>query len=333
MGTYVIPFLSAFILSCIAGPILIPFLKRLKFGQTERDNGPSSHLKKKGTPTIGAWIFLIPLILITVGAYFIFGALGREYDAYKTNTITLLLVTLGFAVVGSYDDYLKVIKKHKDGLKAKQKMILLFIVSLIFSVYLYMQGDTYTIINLDFFGLHGSLDLGFWFIPLTVFILVSITNAVNLTDGVDGLCTGSIIIVLAFFVLISLTFSGNQGIRVFCITLIGGLCGFLIFNYHPAKIFMGDTGSLALGGAIGATAILLKMPFVLLLVGLLYVIEVMSDILQVAYFKKTHGKRLFKMAPIHHHFELLGWSELKVVYVFWTFTLLCCILAYFCITL
>jgi phospho-N-acetylmuramoyl-pentapeptide-transferase len=212
-------------------------------------------------------------------------------------------------------------------------MSLLFIVSLIFTYYINNNADLGTVINIDLFGLHTEFDLGYAFIPFSILVLLSTTNTLNLTDGLDGLCAGTSFIILMFFALVSILVEKNNSVMYFSTALAGGVLGFLLFNYNPARLFMGDTGALALGGAIGACAILLKMPTILLVAGLLFVIEALSVILQISFFKLTKGKRLFKMAPIHHHFELKGWSEIKVVYVFWAFTLICCIAAYICLVI
>lgn len=303
------------------GPLLIPALKRLKFGQTERENGVKSHLKKQGTPTIGGLIFLIPLIIVV-------GVISVVYHDF--GVLFLLIPTVGFGLIGFLDDFLKIKKKSKDGLLWFQKMFLLILVSAGFGFALYYLAPQFsTAISFDFFKWRTDyIDLGIYIIPYIVLVLISSTNAVNLTDGLDGLCTGSTIIVLLMFVSLSLTYDLNVSVTRFATVLIGTLISFLIFNYNPAKIFMGDTGSLALGGALGAITIILGKPLFLVIGGLLFVIEALSVLLQVSWFKLTRGKRLFKMAPIHHHFELCGWSEKTVVFVFWIFTLGCCILTY-----
>jgi phospho-N-acetylmuramoyl-pentapeptide-transferase len=308
----------------IMGPIYIPLLKRLKFGQTEREDGPQSHLSKAGTPTIGGLIFLTPVFI---------GSLVLYFTGLAEKILPLLFVTIGFAAVGFLDDFLKIVRHNKDGLKPWKKMGCLLIVSVIFSAYVAFSGDYGTQIAIDFFGLHTTLNMAWLFIPFSVFILLAMTNAVNLTDGVDGLCGGCSLFVFFLFMVITLSESTNLSVSYFSVCFIGSLVGFLFFNYHPAKVFMGDTGSLALGGAMGACAILMQKPLILILAGLLFVIEALSDIIQVAYFKKTGGKRFFKMAPIHHHFELCGWSEVKVVWVFWGFTVLCCAIAGLCVLL
>ncbi len=322
MTPIIITFLTTFALAALAGPIYIPLLKRLKFGQTVRDNGPQSHLQKMGTPTIGGLIFLTPLVIVCLFLY---------YRGMAPTILPLLFVTVGFGFVGFLDDFIKIVKKRKDGLYWYQKMVLLFLVALVYSFYIAENGGVGTVIFLDFFGKTTEFNMTWMFIPFSVLILLSSTNAWNLTDGLDGLCAGSSFIVFLFFSVLSMLLSKNDSVSYFSIAVAASVLGFLLFNYHPAKVFMGDTGSLALGGAAGACAIMLQRPLILLLAGLLFVLEALSVMIQVSYFKITHGKRFFKMAPIHHHFELMGWSELKVIYVFWFFTIVCCVTAYFCV--
>ena len=318
----IICFLVTFAVAVFFGPIYIPMLRRLKFGQTVRDDGPKSHLSKQGTPTIGGLIFMTAMLPATL-------VMAIKYD--HPDMLIMLITMIGFAVVGFIDDFLKIKRKSKDGLSASQKMALLIIVAAAFSCYMYFVRDYSTVIAIDLFKTTISFDIGWGFIPLSILVLISATNAVNLTDGLDGLCAGSSFVVFIFFAIISMTKLPNLSTIYFSVIVAASLLGFLIFNYKPAKVFMGDTGSLALGGAIGVLVIMLNRPFLLLLVGLLFVIEALSVMLQVTYFKLTHGKRLFRMAPIHHHFELMGWSEKKVVTVFWIFTIVCCAVAYLAI--
>lgn len=317
-----IAFLVTFAVAVLLAPFYIPLLRRLKFGQTIRYNGPQTHLKKQGTPTIGALIFITPLIIVSLVLYF---------TDIAPQIIPLLWTTVGFAFVGFLDDLIKIVKKSKDGLKPYQKMTLLFIVSLAFVFYITQKKYVDNSIILQFFGLNVSLNLSWFFIPFCVLILLSSTNAVNLTDGLDGLCAGSSFIVFMLFAAISILLCPNDSVAYFTVAMAGGLLGFLLFNANPAKVFMGDTGSLAIGGTIGACAIMLQRPLIILIAGAIFVIEALSVILQVGFFKITKGKRLFRMAPIHHHFELCGWSERKVVVVFWLFTLACCVLTFFSI--
>ncbi|HOJ10804.1 MAG TPA: phospho-N-acetylmuramoyl-pentapeptide-transferase [Clostridiales bacterium] len=311
----VVAFILTFILSLIAGPIIIPMLRRLKFGQTVRDDGPSTHIKKTGTPTIGGVIFIIPITLVSV-----------YFSAKYPDIIPLIIVTLGFGAVGFIDDFLKVVKKSKDGLFWKQKMFALLVIAVAFTMYGINKGILNTEMIVPFMGMDYTVALPMWFfIPFTIFVLLAITNAVNLTDGVDGLATGVTLIVVVLFTIIAMTRSDWDYLKIFSSTVAGGCLGFLAFNAYPARVFMGDTGSLALGGAVGAISILMKMPWIILVAGFIYVIEALSVIIQVSYFK-LKGKRVFRMAPIHHHFELLGWKETKVVSVFWVITFVSCII-------
>jgi len=312
----VVAFIASFILALITGPLVIPFLRRLKFGQTVRDDGPQSHLIKNGTPIMGGVIFLLPLVIMTV-----------IFSGKYPEIIPLTLVTLGFGAIGFMDDYIKVVKKRKDGLYANQKMLGLIAVATAFSFYLAQFTDLGTSISVPFLNPSFQLDLKWLFIPFTVFVLIATTNSVNLTDGVDGLCSGITMIVMVFFTLVAMTRGEWDYAMVFSALVAGGCLGFLAFNTHPAKVFMGDTGSLALGGAVAAAAIVMKMPLIILIVGLIYVIESLSVMLQVGSFK-LRGKRIFKMAPIHHHFELSGWKETKIVTVFYGVTIVLCIIGF-----
>ena len=307
-------FIVSFFLTLIMGPIFIPFLTKLKFGQTVRDDGPQSHLKKTGTPTMGGFIFLVPMIVLSL-----------FYARYDVRILPVALVTTGFGIVGFIDDFIKVVKKRKDGLYWNQKMFGLLLVAVIFSFYVTKAGIGTDII-IPLLGMDKTIDLAWFFIPFTILVLIASTNAVNITDGLDGLCAGITLIVTLFFSIVAMTRSEWEYIKIFSSILSGGCLAFLAYNAHPAKVFMGDMGSLALGGAVGAIAIMMKLPLILFVVGAIYVIEALSVIIQVASFKLT-GKRVFKMAPIHHHFELSGWKEVKVVYVFWTITLLLSIIS------
>ncbi|HHV96442.1 MAG TPA: phospho-N-acetylmuramoyl-pentapeptide-transferase [Clostridiaceae bacterium] len=310
-------FIFTFVLALIAGPILIPVLRRLKVGQTVRDDGPATHLKKSGTPTMGGIIFLIPIAIVC--AYFSI----KQYS----EIIPLLITTLGFGTIGFIDDFIKVVLRRKDGLLWDQKMFGLLIVSVTFTIYAVRTGILNTEIIVPFKGMDYTVSLPMWFfVPFTIFVLLATTNAVNLTDGVDGLAAGITLIIMVFFTIVAMTRSEWDYLKIFSATVAGGCLGFLAFNIHPAKVFMGDTGSLALGGAVSAISILMKMPWIILVAGFIFVVEVLSDIIQVAYYKRTK-KRIFKMAPIHHHFELSGWKETKVVFVFWTVTVICCMIA------
>ncbi|HOQ01240.1 MAG TPA: phospho-N-acetylmuramoyl-pentapeptide-transferase [Acetivibrio clariflavus] len=302
-------FIVSFFLTLAMGPVFIPFLTKLKFGQTVRDDGPQSHLKKTGTPTMGGFIFLVPMIVLSI-----------FYARYDKQILAVALVTVGFGLVGFIDDFIKVVKKRKDGLYWNQKMLGLLLVAVVFSFYVSRSGIGTDII-IPLLGMEKTIDLAWFFIPFTVLVLIASTNAVNITDGLDGLCAGITLIVTLFFSVVAMTRSEWEYIKIFSSILSGGCLAFLAYNAHPAKVFMGDMGSLALGGAVGAISIVMKLPLILFVVGAIYVIEALSVIIQVTSFKLT-GKRVFKMAPIHHHFELSGWKEVKVVYVFWTVTLI-----------
>ncbi|MDF2820754.1 MAG: phospho-N-acetylmuramoyl-pentapeptide-transferase [Clostridiales bacterium] len=307
-----IPAIIAFCLSVVLSPIIIPLLARLKFGQFVRDDGPKSHLKKTGTPTMGGLI-IIPVIIITSIIF------------VKTNpkTVPVLMAIIGYGIIGFLDDYLKVVKKRSLGLRAWQKMLGQILVTSILIYYIINYTDIGSSVKIPFSS-GTQLDLGVMFIPIIFFIIIGTVNSVNLTDGLDGLASSVTVIVATFFAVVSI--GEKSGLEPIACTTAGALLGFLLFNCHPAKIFMGDTGSLALGGFVAVTAVMLKMPIYLLIVGLVYVAETLSVIMQVWYFKATKGKRLFKMAPLHHHFELCGWTETKVVAVFSVITAMLCII-------
>ena len=323
-------FISTFVLAAVIGGFIIPVLRKMKFGQTERDDGPQSHLKKQGTPTMGGIIFLIPIAFASIAAYF--------YPGMK-NILPIMFVVIGFGFVGFIDDWLKVVKKHKNGLKPLQKMALLFAVSLLFCLYIKFVMGIDNVIYFSLLGLDVSLDISFLFIPFTMFVLLATTNGSNLTDGVDGLLGGITFIIMFFFMFINSSeeirnavpgvFAGD--ITMFSVICAGSLLGFLLYNFHPAKIFMGDTGSLALGGAVSACAIMMQRPIIILIIGIIYVAELLSVIIQVRYYKKTK-KRIFRMAPLHHHYELGGWSEKKVVRIFWVVTAAACAITYISLT-
>ncbi|MGM8222983.1 phospho-N-acetylmuramoyl-pentapeptide-transferase [Clostridium perfringens] len=302
----------SFIVASILGPIIIPLLHKLKFGQNIRQEGPKSHLKKAGTPTIGGLIFIFATIIT------MFIMVGNPTD----EAMIALYSFVGFGFVGFLDDLLKIIKKKNEGLTSGQKMILLLIVSGFLTWYAYKYIGTS--INIPF--LNGQINFGLFYIPFVIFYFAGVTNAVNLTDGLDGLATSVTVLVATFLGIISYNL-GHISLAIFCVALAGALLAFLRFNAFPARVFMGDTGSLALGGAVAMVALILKMPLILVLIGIIYVIETLSVILQVASFKLT-GKRIFKMAPIHHHFEQLGWSETKIVSVFSIITVVFCFIAF-----
>ena len=309
-----LPVLLAFAISVILGPIVIPYLRKLKMGQTERVEGVQSHLKKAGTPTMGGIIFLLST---TITALF--------YVKDYPKIIPVLFLTLGFGIIGFLDDYLKVVLKRSDGLMPAQKMACQIVVTAIFAFYLVKFTDVSLAMKIPFFPGH-EIDFGILTIPILFVAVIGAVNGVNFTDGLDGLCTSVTILVATFFTVVAI--GENSGISPITGAVVGSLLGFLLFNVYPAKVFMGDTGSLALGGFVASSAFMMQMPIFIAVVGLIYLVEVLSVIIQVTYFKKTGGKRIFKMAPIHHHFELCGWSETRVVAVFSIVTAILCLVAY-----
>lgn len=292
---------AAFLFSLILGPIFIPLLRRLKFGQSIREEGPKSHQKKAGTPTMGGIMIVIAL---TISALI--------FANHNMDLFLLLFVTLGFGMIGFLDDFIKIYFKRNLGLTSLQKLLGQLIVASIFYLLLVRIGIS-TVVNIPIIDL--NIDLGWLYFPFVLFILVGSSNGVNLTDGLDGLLSGVSAIAFGAYTIIAL-FLSKYDIAIFSAAVVGALLGFLVYNAHPAKVFMGDTGSLALGGAIAAIAIMTKTEFLLIIIGGIYVIETLSVMIQVVSFK-TRGKRVFRMSPIHHHFELLGWSEWKVVTRFW----------------
>lgn len=295
----------AFILSAISGFVIIPTLRRMKFGQSIREEGPEAHQKKAGTPTMGGLIFITSIVLSTLLLSYIFGVM-------TTQTIVLLLVLIGFGVIGFLDDFIIVVLKRNLGLTSLQKLIGQIIVA-VAAFFLLKMGPFETVVTLPFVNL--QIDLGIMYVGFLIFWLVGFSNAVNITDGLDGLVAGTSTISFAAFGVFALSY-GQDDIALFAFVVSGAMLGFLLFNMKPAKVFMGDTGSLALGGALAMISVLIKQELLLLVIGIVYVVETLSVIIQVISFKTT-GKRVFKMSPIHHHFELSGWSEWKVVLVFW----------------
>lgn len=312
--------LISFIISVVITKVEIPVLKR-KAGQNIREDGPQSHLSKAGTPSMGGIAIIIAASLTTIGA-----AVMGKIDGLGCAII--LLVFVGFGLIGFFDDYLKVIKKNNLGLRAYQKFGLQTILSVILAVYLATYTEGSTSVYIPFADIY--VNFGIWYIPFVVFVVLAMTNAVNLTDGLDGLASGVTAFISLFFAVAGFTYGIVTG-AYFCSAMCGACLGFLVFNRNPAKVFMGDTGSLALGGGLAAAAILMKLELLLPIVGLLYVIEALSVVLQVGYFKISGGKRIFKMAPIHHHFEKCGFSEVQVVAGFWIFAVLCCVAGFFII--
>ena len=308
-------FLLSFAFSIIIGNILVPFLTRKKVDQTEREI-MESHVKKNGTPTMGGFIFLIPVAVF-----------GIILSFQNKRFVPVMIGIISFALIGFLDDFLKVVKKNKDGLRSWQKLLLQFIAATVMLVYIIYFSDISLMIRVPF--LSGLFDIGWVAIPLYYFCVLGTVNGVNLNDGVDAMSSTVTLVVAGFFFVAS--FITGAGVGDLSISMIGGLLGFLFFNLHPAKIFMGDTGSLALGGYVAAMAYVMNMPLFILVVGFIYLLEAISVILQVSYFKISHGKRIFKMTPIHHHFELSGWSEPRVVGVFAAITLILSVAALYAI--
>lgn len=311
----------AFIIAIIMGFIIIPILKKRKVGQIERDDGPQSHLKKQGTPTMGGIIIIITMTLVVIGTYIYLSMIGETDIAHKL--LPILLLTIGFGLIGFIDDFKKLVLKNTEGLKPSYKMIGLLIISVAYVIYLVygLQIETQTYIPI----IKTYMDIPvFIYIPFAIVVILGATNAVNLTDGIDGLSSSVCAIIITTLAIIGISLQLYE-VSIFASIVIGAVLGFLMFNIHPAKVFMGDTGSLMLGGVISGLALYLEMPLLLLVIALIPVLETISVMIQVVYFKKT-GKRFFKMAPLHHHFELSGWKENKVVVVFSVVTLLLCII-------
>ena len=308
-----IPVLVSFALSAIMGPVIIPVLRNLKMGQTEREEGVKEHLKKAGTPTMGGVIILLSILITSL-----------FYIRSNPQIIPVLFVTIGFGLIGFLDDYLKVVMKRSDGLFPKQKMALQIVVTAIFAYYLVKVAGISLKMLVPFSG-GRYLDLGWLAIPVLFFAVIGTVNGVNFTDGLDGLASSVTVLVATFFTVVAI--GTKSGIEPVTGAVVGALLGFLLFHVYPASVFLGDTGSLALGGFVASAAYMLQMPLFIIIVGLIYLVEVLSVIIQVTYFKKTGGKRIFKMAPIHHHFELCGWSETRVVAVFSIITALLCMVA------
>ncbi|MBQ6554554.1 MAG: phospho-N-acetylmuramoyl-pentapeptide-transferase [Firmicutes bacterium] len=304
----------AFAVNIVLCPIIIPMLHRLKFGQPIREEGPESHMAKAGTPTMGGVMILLAFLAACI-----------PFLIKNPDAAVVLIITLLYGVIGFIDDYIKVVKKHNLGLRAWQKIVFQVLVTAGFAWYIYTKTDLGTSVYVPF--MNGfEIDLKLLFIPFLFFVMVGTVNAVNLTDGLDGLASGVTALVAVFFMFTALM--AKSGLVPICGAAVGALLGFLLFNSNPAKVFMGDTGSLALGGFVASTAVLLKMPLMILIVGGIYLCEALSVIIQVTYFKLTNGKRIFRMAPIHHHFEKGGMSETKVVTLFYIITALLCLLGY-----
>lgn len=314
------PLIISLTAAVILGFLLIPLLRRLKFGQTVREDGPQSHLYKTGIPTMGGFIFIIPVAVI-----------GLSYTKNMRHMVAMLAAVAAFTLIGFIDDMLKILRKKNDGLTAMQKSIGLFIISAVYSTFSVLFTTAGNKMIIPFTSLEKFVVIPEWiYIPFLIIFLYLMTNAVNLTDGVDGLASSvTIIVLLLFFMIVKAAVDTDfTDEKIIILAMIGALIGFMFFNAHPAKIFMGDTGSMALGGLVGVLAIQMQMPWVILIAGIVYVVEALSSFLQVMHYKRTK-RRIFKMAPIHHHFELSGWKEQKVVLVFCLVTICACLLAYF----
>ncbi|MBQ7425427.1 MAG: phospho-N-acetylmuramoyl-pentapeptide-transferase [Lachnospiraceae bacterium] len=309
-----LPTLFSFAIAALIGPKVIEMLKRLHAGQPEREAGLESHKKKSGTPTMGGIIFLIPFVII-----------GIFYGAGHREVIPVLILTVGFGLIGFIDDYIKVVKKNNQGLKAWQKILGQFVITVIFAVYVENFSGISLAMKVPFTDF--TLDFGFLNIPVMFFIALGTANGTNFTDGVDGLCASVTAVVAAFFAAAGMFYHAS-GAEVMSAAMLGALLGYLLYNVYPGKVMMGDTGSLAIGGFVTGIAYVMQIPIFIVIVGFIYALEVVSVIMQVSYFKITHGKRIFRMAPIHHHFEKGGWSETRVVNVFTTVTILFCLVAY-----
>ena len=312
----IIALVISFVIASILAPIIIPVLHKLKFGQNIREEGPKSHQKKSGTPTIGGVIFIASTIITMIIMTFVMKG------TFNNEAMVALYAFIAFGIIGFLDDLLKIVKKKNEGLTSKQKMVLLLVVSIVLAFYCYYTFGSS--ISFPFTSYH--INLGWIYIPFVIIYFAGATNAVNLTDGLDGLATSVTVLVITFLAIVSYSM-GHAELAVFCVAIAGSLLAFLRFNAFPARVFMGDTGSLGLGGAVAVVALMLNMPFVIVIIGIVYVIETLSVILQVWSFK-TRKKRIFKMAPIHHHFEACGWSETKVVAVFSIVTAIFCFIGF-----
>ena len=318
---YLISFLVAFAASALIGRFLIPWLRALKAGQSIKEIGPVWHMAKQGTPTMGGIMFIAGIfIAILVTGW-------KDFSQGRFGALFVFLFALVFGVIGFLDDFMKV-KYHKnEGLTASQKFLLQLAAAIVFTVLLRYTGYLTPDLYIPFFNVSFQLPWAVYMV-FAAFVIVATVNAVNLTDGVDGRATGVTLPVALFYLVVSLMWKVTD-LSIFAAALVGGLCAFLIYNFHPAKVFMGDTGSLFLGGTVCGLAFALDIPLIIVLVGIIYLLETLSDIIQVTYFKLTHGKRIFRMAPLHHHFEMGGWSEEKLFTVFTLVTVVCCVLAYF----
>ena len=316
-----------FVLTAALGKVVIPALRRMKAGQSIKEDGPTWHMAKQGTPTMGGVMFILAVIVTVLVLN------ASAILAGDLTSVFVLLFSLVFGAIGMVDDYAKIKKKENTGLTASQKFLLQLAAAVLFTVLLRNFGILSPNLYIPFLGIEWKLPWVVYMI-FAAFVITGCVNSVNITDGVDGLASSVTLVVSVFFTAcftyahLMWNTTGSAGMAVFAAALVGGLVGFLVYNFHPAKVFMGDTGSLFLGGAVCGMAFALDMPLILILVGIIYIAETMSDIIQVGYFKLTHGKRIFRMAPLHHHLEMGGWSEKKLCYVFAGITLVCCILAF-----
>ena len=313
-------FIVSFLVSYVLGKVLIPWLVALKAGQTIKEIGPKWHMSKQGTPTMGGIMFIAGILIAVLTAGL------PDLLAGRFGGLMVFLFALVFGGIGFFDDYMKVKYKKNEGLTAAQKFLLQLAAAILFIVLLRSLGYLTADLYIPFFNVTFQIP---WvvYMAFAAFVIVGTVNSVNLTDGVDGLATGVTMPVAVFYVAVA-AYWGYTELGVFAAALFGGLCAFLIYNFHPAKVFMGDTGSLFLGGAVAGLAFCLDIPLILILVGIIYIAETLSDIIQVTYFKLTHGKRIFRMAPLHHHFEMGGWREEKLFFVFSVITAAACILAF-----
>lgn len=311
-----------FLLTVLLSFVIIPILRKRKVGQMERDDGPQTHLKKQGTPTMGGIIIIISMIVVCMGLYYYYTQKRLEPEIAK-HIIPLLVVSVGFGIIGFIDDFKKLVLKNTKGLSPMAKMIGLLLVAVAYSLYLTSVLKIGTDLYIPF--VKTTITLPIWlYIPFAIFVMLATTNAINLTDGIDGLSSSVTTIILTCLTVIAIIFNVKE-VTLFGSCLSGACLGFLLFNLYPSKVMMGDTGSLLLGGAVAAMALYLKMPLLLIIIALVPILETLSVMIQVAHFKRT-GNRVFKMAPLHHHFELCGWKENKVVSIFSIITLIVCII-------
>ncbi len=315
---------AAFAIAGLLGIWLIPFLHKIHFGQTIRDEGPKWHDSKQGTPIMGGFMFIIGSLVAGVSCVLLYHAFGtKETDLMTAKIFAGMFMATAFGAIGFIDDYIKAVKKRNLGLTVIQKLVLQFVVAIAYLLTIALFGGK----TETFIPFYGMLDIGIFYYPLSAILIVGVVNAANLTDGIDGL-HGSVTFFMSIFFMLIASYVSRMGVSIVSAALAGGCLGFLLWNFHPAKVFMGDTGSLYLGGYVCALAFAMDMPIMLILISLIYICEMFSVILQVLYFKATKGKRLFKMSPIHHHFEMCGWSEVKIVVMFSVFTIICGALAF-----